>query len=248
MKKIVLLIALLFTGMCFAQTEVINKYKYLILPEKFDFLSEANKYNLNTLAKGVFVKQGFTVFMSNEKLPDEVALDKCKALYGNVESNGGMLATVVDFVIKDCTGTVLYTSEKGKSKIKDFQKAYYEAMREAAASMASLNYKYDETASVTKAVVKQEPQTQPVHASSSGSTAIPINNQVSLFAQPIANGYQLVDTTPKIVVKMYKTSQADYYTAQGDGKSGVIFKKGDNWFFEYYLNDKLVSEKLIIKF
>lgn len=248
MKKIVLLVALLFTGMCFAQVEVINKYKYLILPEKFDFLNEANKYNLNSLAKGVFVKQGFTVFMSNEKLPDEVALDKCKALYGNVESNSGMLATGLTFVIKDCAGSVLYTSEKGKSKIKEFQKAYYEAMREAAASVAMLNYKYDESKSVTKQAVKQEPQTQPVHVASSGTTAIPINNQVSLFAQPIANGYQLVDTTPKVVVKMYKTSQADYYTAQGEGKSGVIFKKGNDWFFEYYLNDKLVSEKLVIKF
>lgn len=254
MKKTLLLAAIFFTGICFAQTEIINKYKYVILPEKFDFLNQANKYNLNTLAKGVFEKQGFTVFMSNEKLPDELALDKCKALYGDVKSNSGMLATVLSFEIKDCTGTVLYTSGKGRSKIKEYKKAYYEAMREAAASFASLDYKYNESASVTgqgsfvpKVTVMQEPQTQPAQAATQ-VIAIPVNNQASLFAQPIANGYQLVDTTPKVVVKMYKTSQADYYTAQGDGKNGVIFKKGNDWFFEYYLNDKLVSEKLIIKF
>jgi hypothetical protein len=254
MKKILVLAAIFFTGICFAQTEIINKYKYVILPEKFEFLNQANKYNLNTLAKGVFVKQGFTVFMSNEKLPDVVALDKCKALYGDVKSSSGMLATVLNFEIKDCNGKILYTSEKGRSKVKEFQKAYYEAMREAAASFASLDYKYDESASVTgqgslvsKVTVRQEPQTQPAQATAQ-VTAIPINNQASLFAQPITNGYQLVDTTPKVVVKMYKTSQADYYTAQGDGKNGVIFKRGNDWFFEYYLNDKLVSEKLTIKF
>ena len=248
MKNILLLVAVLFTVLCSAQTEVINKYKYLVIPEKFDFLSEANKFNLNTLARGVFAKQGFTVFMQNEKLPDEVALDKCKALYGDVVSNSGMLATVLNFVIKDCNGTVLYTSEKGRSKEKDYKKGYYEAMREAAASMASLNYQYNGTTTPPQTTAVQEVQSQPVHTSAAAATAIPVNNQTSLFAQPITNGYQLVDMTPKVVVKMYKTSQADYYTAQGDGKSGVIFKKGNDWFFEYYLNDKLVSEKLNIKF
>jgi hypothetical protein len=69
-----------------------------------------------------------------------------------------------------------------------------------------------------------------------------------LFAQPVANGYQLVDTTPKVVLKMYRTSQTDSYTAVSDTKNGVVFKKGEEWIFEYYQNDQLVSEKLNIKF
>jgi hypothetical protein len=41
-------------------------------------------------------------------------------------------------------------------------------------------------------------------------------NENTLFAQPIANGYQLVDSTPKVVLKMYRTSQPDSYSANGE--------------------------------
>jgi len=243
MKKTLLLLALLISGACFAQSEIINKYKYIIIPEKFDFLKENNKYELNALTKMVFEKYGFKAYYVNDKMPDELALNKCLALYGDLKDDSGMLSTGLAIQIKDCSGQVLYTSAAGRSKLKDYKKAYYEALREASASLASLNYKYagPATAAVTTAEVK------PVQ-SAPAATPVAVNVEGQLFAQPIANGYQLVDTTPKVVAKMYKTSQQDYYTAQGDNKNGVIFKKGNDWFFEYYLNDKLVSEKLSIKF
>jgi len=250
MKKTLLLLVLLISGACFAQTVNINNYKYVIIPEKFEFLKEPNKYNLNTLTKMVFEKYGFVTFFSNEKMPDELALNKCKALYGDLLNESGMLNTKLNIVFKDCGGKVVYTSETGRSKEKDYKKAYYEALREASASLASLNYKYDESAAVT--AVPQTPSAVP--APPAAQTAVapatpqPVVVEGQLFAQPTANGFQLVDTTPKVVAKMYKTSQQDYYTAQGDNKNGVIFKKGNDWFFEYYLNDKLVSEKLNIKF
>lgn len=245
MKKILLLLALFFYGFGFAQTENINNYKYVIVPEKFEFLKEANKYNLNSLTKMVFEKYGFVTFFANDKLPDELALNKCKALYGDLLNDSGMLNTKLSIVLKDCSGKVLYTSKPGSSKEKEYQKAYYEALRRASGSLESLNYKYAEpVATAVQTPVSAAPAVQPAPA----SAPVPVNSEGQLFAQPIANGYQLVDTTPKVVAKMYKTSQQDYYTAQGDSKNGVIFKKGNDWFFEYYLNDKLVSEKLNIKF
>jgi hypothetical protein len=243
MKKALILLAILFSGFCFAQTESVNNYKYVIIPEKFSFLKEANKYNLNTLTKMVFEKYGFTVFYTNDQMPPDLALNKCAALYGDLADDSGILATNLTIILKDCSGKTIYTSLKGKSKQKDFKKAYYESLREASASMELLNYKYSgpETASKTT-VESQSPAAAPV------AENLPSGNNSQLFAQPIANGYQLVDSTPKVVAKMYKTSQQDYYTAQGDSKNGVIFKKGNDWFFEYYVNDKLVSEKLNIKF
>jgi len=247
MKKILLLVAVLFSGMCFAQSEIINNFKYVIIPDRFDFFKEPNKYNLNTLAKMAFEKQGFTVFMQNDKMPDALALDKCKALFGDVVSDSGVLVTQLSFVLKDCGGKVLYTSEKGRSKEKEFRKAYTAALLQAYNFMnGSLNYHYSGSSLAVVPAVPQTLQDQP--ATPTVAVPVPANNTNVLFAQPIANGYQLVDTTPKVVLKMYKTSQQDNYTAQGEGKSGVVFKKGNDWFFEYYLNDKLVSEKLNIKF
>lgn len=69
-----------------------------------------------------------------------------------------------------------------------------------------------------------------------------------LYAQAITNGFQLVDSTPKIALKMYATSQANFYIAEGDAHSGVVLKKGEKWYFEYYEGDKLMGQELNIKF
>ena len=249
MKKILLLTAILFTGMCFAQTlETINNYKYVIVPEKFEFFKEKNQYNLNTYTKMVFEKQGFKVFFSNDKMPDELALNKCMALYGDLINDSGMLATNLFIVIKDCGGKVLFTSERGRSKQKEYPKAYLEALREASNSLTVLNYQYAGPAATPSQPLPPAVPVQPVAQSVPAPAPTPVNSEGLLFAQPIANGYQLVDSTPRVVLKMYRTSQPDSYSAQADGKIGVVFKKGNDWLFEYYVNDKLVSEKLNIKF
>ena len=69
-----------------------------------------------------------------------------------------------------------------------------------------------------------------------------------LYAQPIANGYQLVDGTPKVVMKIYKTSNSSTFSAVKETTQGVLLMKNNQWFFEYYENEKLVSEKINVKF
>ncbi len=241
---------MLISGILCSQEKTINDYKYLIVPEKFDFLKEENKYDMNVLTKMVFEKYGFNVYFASQKLPDELAVDKCKALFGDLVNDSGLMNTVLYITIKDCDGKVLYTSQKGKSKLKDYKKAYYEALREASASLSSINYKYSGKNIAEQATdLKGNKQgTEQLTVSPPENAVYTTSNGGQLFAQPIANGYQLVDTTPKVVLKMYKTSRQDNYTAQAEGRSGVVFKKGDEWFFEYYQNDQMFSEKLNIKF
>ena len=69
-----------------------------------------------------------------------------------------------------------------------------------------------------------------------------------LYAQAIPNGFQLVDSTPKIALRMYATTQANFFIAEGDVHSGVVLKKEDKWYFEYYDGDKLMGQELNIKF
>ncbi len=69
-----------------------------------------------------------------------------------------------------------------------------------------------------------------------------------LYAQEIANGFQLVDSTPKIKIKLFKTSLPDYYIAQADNKNGAVYKKEGKWYFEYYSDNNLKTEELNIKF
>jgi hypothetical protein len=40
----------------------------------------------------------------------------------------------------------------------------------------------------------------------------------------------------------------DYFIAEDGAINGVVFKKNEEWFYEYYKDNKLVSQKLQIKF
>lgn len=260
MKKFLLLLAVLATGLLTAQNEVINNYKYVIVPRKFDFFKEADRFKLNTLTKMAFEHYGFKAYFDDEQLPAEVAMNRCNALYGNLDNASGMLSTTIYVVLKDCNGKEVFRSEKGKSKIKELQKAYYEATRAAINSLIDIKYNYVGDAAAaqylaSQGVILPAAQSPAVTTNTAVTTLVQPEvkpqqtvNENTLFAQPIANGYQLVDSTPKVVLKMYRTSQPDSYSANGEGKSGVVFKKGNDWFFEYYVDDKLVSEKLSIKF
>ena len=64
MKNLFLLFVLLMSVTAFSQS--INDYQYVIVPIKYDFLKENDKYRLNTLTKLLFQKYGFKSYLSSE--------------------------------------------------------------------------------------------------------------------------------------------------------------------------------------
>lgn len=68
------------------------------------------------------------------------------------------------------------------------------------------------------------------------------------YAQQIPNGYQLVDSTPKIRLKVYKTSIPNVFIGVGDKSKGLVYNKNSKWYFEYYDADQLQIEEFTIKF
>lgn len=71
-----------------------------------------------------------------------------------------------------------------------------------------------------------------------------------LYAQPIENGYQLVDTTPKIRYKILKTSAPNVFLVEGDDVSnGLVLKKENVWLLEGTTTDGApLKKELQIKF
>lgn len=68
------------------------------------------------------------------------------------------------------------------------------------------------------------------------------------YAQATDNGFQLVDSTPKVRMNLLKSSADNVFMAKTDTKNGMVYKKDGSWIFEYYENDNLVQEELNIKF
>lgn len=252
MKKYALLLLLLISASAYAQN-TINNYKYVLVPEKFSFFKQENQYRLNALTKALLEEKGFTVYYDNTELPQEIANNKCAALLVDLVEKKGMFSTNLTLLLKDCQNNIVFKSKEGKSREKEFSTSYNLALRDAFTSLAEIPYAYVPGNTVAKSVVvmvappvppgSEAPVIMPV------AKVIPVENAIgTLYAQATANGYQLIDTTPKKVLTLYKTSVQDYFIADNGTANGIVLKKNGEWFFEYYKDGSLTAEKLAIKF
>ena len=245
MKKHIILLLILASSLGFSQT--INDYKYAIVPSKFSFLKEKDQYRLNTLTKLLMEKYGFVTFFDTDILPVEVAENNCNKVFVDVQNNGNMFMTKMSVVLKDCKNTILFTSVEGKSQEKEYQIAYNQALREAFNSFNSLGYKYNGNNNFNSNSKVNAKESSNLKDSNLNEANIKVNDLV-LFAQPIENGFQLIDATPKVIMKIYKTSSPVCFIANKGGIQGVLISKENEWFFEYFNNSKLISEKVEVKF
>ena len=300
MKRYLLVLVLFLSFSGYSQNTISN-YKYVIVPEKFNFLKQKDQYSLNSLTKGLLEYKGFTVYYDNTELPTEVANNRCKALSADVLEKSGMFSTTLTLVLNDCQGNIVFKSKAGESREKDYRVAYNMALRDAFTSLDPVPYAYNgstnepvpaaappaasSTPTVTAVAAPVKPTeavtnkpVQPMFPTTSSAVpvksteAVPskpaqpmtittasaapvkstdaVSNQPAgtLYAQAIANGYQLIDTTPKIVLTLLKTSEENYYIASNGTVNGIVLKENENWFFEYYKDGKLISDKLLVKF
>lgn len=248
MKKHFLLLLLLASSIGFAQS--LNDYKTVVVPLKFEFLKSENQYRISTLSKFNLNKVGFDVYYSNQVVPNEI--NRCAVLNYDIVKESGFLTTKLYVTFKDCYGKIVYQSEIGMSREKEFQLAYTDALNKAFASVYELEYQYN---GGTNAVAEQKVEVvkQSVPATVINTNQVITNTTIDpnelLFAQPLAGGnYQLIDSKPSVVMKIYKTSDANSFLAQKGNQQGVLVKKENQWFFEYYQSDQLVSEKINVKF
>ncbi|MEZ0184515.1 hypothetical protein AB9T89_19890 [Flavobacterium oncorhynchi] len=248
MKLKVLLTLLLCSVLGFSQS--INDYKAVIIPLKYDFIKTDNQYRLATMTKTNLVKAGFQAFYVNEEIPAGFS-DRCDLLYIDVKRDNAFLVTKLFIEFKDCYGKVIYTSETGRSKEKDYELAYKESLEDAFKSVNALHYKYSGKSAApvsnkAQTVVAATPLVPAVQIAA--TPAADVSDPNLLYAQPMENGYQLIDKTPKVVMKLLKTSRPDSFIAIKNGVQGSLNAKDNQWYFEYYQNDKLVSEKVSVKF
>ncbi|WP_409025264.1 hypothetical protein [Flavobacterium aquidurense] len=262
MKIKLLLVALFISVIGFSQS--VNDYKAVIVPLKYDFLKSDNQYRLATITKSNLKKAGFEAFYANEEIPAEYS-DRCQLLYIDVKKDNAFLVTKLFIELKDCYGKVVFTSEVGKSKEKEFETAYIECLNAAFVSVNALHYKYSGKAiiptantgrgAMNPAAVAVMVPTVTAAVATPAPTVAAVSTPVAdtsdpnlLYAQPTETGFQLIDKTPKVVMKLLKTSRPDSFIAIKDGVQGSLNAKDNQWFFEYYQNDKLVSEKISVKF
>lgn len=222
MKPFSVLFMVLFSITSFAQKQAI------IISSKYDFQKEKNTYNINNMLKAILVSNNYQVYFDDAILPMEIAQNRCNALTGVLVDNSNMFLTKLKFQIKDCQNNLVFETAEVKSKNKDIQTGYIEAI-----SLLSPELKKQKAVSI--AIPKKEV----------GKTSSEIVTNASKKYQfvEIANGYAIMDATPKVVLQIYKTTNPNVFIADKFGVKGVFTKLENKGIFEYYLNDKLVLEE-----
>lgn len=255
MKKVIIL--LLITISVSAQ-KTINNYKYIIVPKQFKTFKGEDKYQANSLVKFLFDKNKFTTLFDDETLPLDLAQNQCLGLTVKLLDDSGMFTTKTRLGLKDCFNKIIFTTKVGKSKIKEYKRAYHEAIRESFQSIKNLNYSYiplsneNMNVSVERSkkyeLKKKKSTTNTAQVSTIKNNKLEKGNNIKmLYAQSTEFGFQLIDQEPKVVFKILKTEYPNLYIIKD--KNGMLIKKeNDFWEAQYYLNNKLITESYKVKF
>lgn len=156
MKKIFLIgLLVLVSSIAFAQKSL-NSYKYIIIPNQFEFQKSKDSYQINSLIKFLFEREGFSAFFENDQFPKDLALDRCLGLIVDLENISGLLTTKIQMKLRDCNNSIVFLSKEVKSKSKDYKKAYQEVIREAFKEVEDLNYNFNQTENLNNAIVKKD--------------------------------------------------------------------------------------------
>ncbi len=281
MKTKVLYILLFAMGVSGAVNAQLNNYKYIIVPKKFEAYKTVNKYQTSTLVKYYFEQNGFNA-VYDDALPPDLANERCLGLVADIEDSSSLFATKLNITLKDCNNVEVFRSMEGKSRIKEFNESYKDAIQKAFVSFSGMNYSYvpktklkvQDEAPVTisfkddvktveeepaKYVVEQkstmdeqvykaiEPKPSNITRAVVEKTELPDPSSV-LYAQAIGNGYQLVDSSPKVVLKLEETSMDNVFMTSYNGNNALVFKKNDKWILEYSDNGEKIQKELNIKF
>ncbi|MDO4228869.1 MAG: hypothetical protein Q4C98_03580 [Capnocytophaga sp.] len=224
-----------------------NADVYVVIPQRYDFQKGNNDYQLSELTKFLLEKQNFKVFYE-DNIPTEIHSNPCNALKANVLNSSGIFVTKLQLVLTDCSGKQVFASEIGTSREKEFKKAYQMALRntvDTSNKLSDFKKNYKPVISSSDSQMSEKQTVTPVH-----NTAVaPISDSSVLYAQAKELGFQVVDNTPKVILKLSNTSLPNVFIAEDDQNNhGILYKKGENYIFEFVQDGKLQHKILNIKF
>jgi hypothetical protein len=263
--KLLLLIFFLFTLSISAQKQV-NDYKYVIVPSQFEFQNNAGDFRLNEMTKFLFNKYGFKALLSTEIFPKDLAQNKCLALTSHLRKKSSLFTIKMKYDLVNCYNEVVFTSVESYSKNKEYDRAYQEAIRKTFKSIQLLNYKYskseniaieeklevvenlitvkEEKLVITKTIEEPEKSVEVIVKPELAENRLDSN---FLNAQPVKNGFQLIDNiTKKVYLIIKETSVKDVFVLED--KNGILYRLGEYWIAEYYEFNQPIEVRLKIKF
>ena len=294
MRTSFLVLSLLLGGLIQGNAqEALSSYKYIVVPTKFDGFKKENQYQTSTLVKYHLANRGFNAVYTNA-LPEDLSKNRCQAVTAVLIDESNMLTIKVHVSFQDCNSVELYRTATASSKIKEYKRAYKEAINRTFQSLDGYTYVYEPKDSETPIVVnfgddvktlepepvtvvegKEEvPEAPPIPETPETPekdivVAVPpatvvqekeqvvqkivpsvpaVNDDSLWYAQEISNGFQLVDSSPKVRLRIYQTQKKGIFLAKSEEHEGIVYEEQGSWYFDYYQDGLLMHQTLNIKF
>lgn len=128
MKKWLFLFFTLFIFLISAYSQKsLSDYAYVLVPQQFEFQKGKDQFQVNTLMRHLLNQAGFNPIydVELENLP------RCEGLFLDLDLEPSFVYTKIKIILRDCNYNVVYQSQEGISKEKEYKKAFHEAIREA---------------------------------------------------------------------------------------------------------------------
>lgn len=241
MKKILFITGLML-GLNFSLVaQNLNNYKYVRVPDKFDFQKDENKYRVNELLAFLFEKEDFEA-LYKERIPE--AVSNCDILDAEVHNESNLFRTKLYITLTDCNEQVVFTSETGVSRQKEYKAGFQEALRNAFKSLEALQHQYSQGPEkvIVEAVPSEEKREQ-LQEKSLKEEATYSNAGKSYMLAPTTSGFELFEKNKEErIARLIKSGKGDTYLYTSEKINGsAFFDTRENLVVEYLSDGLLIS-------
>ena len=207
----------------------LDSYKYIIVPKRFDFLRKENEYRVNSQTKYLFEKNGFTTLLKGQDYPDDLLANPCLGVEANVIDESNSFTSKVRVSLTNCQDQVVYTSEQGISKEKDYAKSYSLALNNAFKSIAQMGYQYDPNLAIVPSFASAKTEESKAEIADSEVTQEePVSEPASAAVAAAAVPAATAATVPAATETVKKeTSRSGAVTYGNDNIAFFLIDQGD---------------------
>lgn len=232
----------------------LDNYKYVIVPIQFPFQKTPNQFQFNTAIRHLLVEENFTVLMDVEEYPDELAFNRCLALYADVVNiSEGMFSmhTELEVLLRNCKNQIVFRTKVGKSRTKDVGQSLKEALIDAFLSFRGVHYKYNGNAGFEDDSVYADKH-------SSGETAAKTPLSITLGKEyifegqiyevnEIEAGYLLIEQATQNRIALFNITKGNnvLYNSKDINGTAIIEKDGSAINIDYYDADSASVKRIV---
>ncbi len=226
MKKELLsvFVLFLFVSLSFSQNKL-DAYKYIIIPQNYDFLKEADQYKVNSLTKFLFDKRGYNTIFEGESYPSDLLGNPCLAATVDVKSESNMLTTKLTIVLSDCYDKVVFTCVQGKSREKDYNKTYSDALRKSFVSIENLNYNYNPELLInSQNTVQTEMPKAVVKTEAPKAVVVPVIAETNKVPEQV----DVSDKKEQTIARSYKNENISFFLIEQNNELVAYVNESNN--------------------